>query len=166
MPDSTPNQMAGPHLVLAPKFDDPRGYFYEAWKGHGGWEWTPKQMNVSFSKEGVVRGLHYRKVKPEGKLVYCVSGEIEDACVCLECGERRIFSLRPDGHGLVVLPGWAHGFRAKKDSVVVYLVSEEYDHSDAFGINPFDRSLDLPWQYMTDPILSEQDKNWPDFDAR
>lgn len=137
----------------------------EAWKkGEKDWDW--KQMNVSFSKKGVVRGLHYRTKNPEAKLVFCVSGEIDDACVCLDCGEVRTFLLRQDGKGLLVPPGWAHGFRAKEDSKVVYLVSEVYDHRDAYGINPMDRSLELPWTYSQEVILSDQDKLWPNFDDR
>jgi dTDP-4-dehydrorhamnose 3,5-epimerase len=157
--------LQGPHLVLAPKFDDPRGWFMQVWQDAPlQWQW--KQMNVSFSKRGVVRGLHYRVKRPEAKLVYCVSGEIDDACVCLECGEVKTFILRPDGYGLLVPPGWAHGFRAKEDSTVAYLVSEVYDHTDACGINPMDRRLELPWTFSQEVILSDQDKLWPTFDDR
>ena len=159
-----------PQVVHTPRYEDGRGYFEELWK-QGTWEIRWKQVNLSFSKEGVVRGLHFRKAKPEWKLVYCVSGEIEDYCVSLESRESKTMLLNPSEPngftaGVLIPPGWAHGFRAKKDSLVCYMVSEEYDPSDAFGVSPMDKTLDIPWLYSGGLILSDQDKKWPCLDER
>ena len=157
----------GPLYKEAKVWDDSRGFFMEAWKRGEGESWDWKQQNVSFSKAGVVRGLHYRARKPEAKLVRCLSGAIEDVSVCLDCGETRFWLLDRPYMSVLIPPGWAHGFRAKEDSIVSYLVSEVYDHDDALGINPMDRALkDIPWLYRDNLILSEQDKRWPLFHDR
>jgi dTDP-4-dehydrorhamnose 3,5-epimerase len=126
---------------------DERGYFKEVHRGDF------KQANQSFSKKGVVRGLHYQEPQVT-KLVWVTSGKIYDVIFNLETGEHTGKILSADNHQSMLVPkGYAHGFQALEDSVVCYLVSEEYNPSGDRGINP--SIVDWP---LKEQIISKKDR--------
>ncbi len=117
-------------LIIEPKvFGDARGFFLETWNRHrygeAGLEADFVQDNVSFSRRGILRGLHFQNPKPQGKLLQVLQGEVFDVAVDI----RRSSPTFGKWHGLVlssenkrqfyVPPGFAHGFaRAQRNRVV------------------------------------------------
>lgn len=152
-------------------FSDERGYFTEAFKKSDfkehGIDFDFPQDNASFSKKGVIRGLHYQKgSNAQGKLVSVISGRIYDVAVDLRpesasYGKHvgEILSL-DSGKMLWVPAGFAHGFQALEDSVVYYKVTTEYAPGTEGGIIWNDPDIGVKWP-ISDPILSLKDRSWP-----
>lgn len=131
-------------------FTDDRGYFKEILRG------DIKQINQSFSKKGVVRGMHYQEPQVT-KYVWVVSGAIVDVIFNLETGEIVKKKLTGDNHKMMTVPkGWAHGFQALEDSVVCYAMDGVYNPDGDKGINP---SI-IRWP-NEDMIISDKDKGAP-----
>jgi dTDP-4-dehydrorhamnose 3,5-epimerase len=156
--------------VLRP---DERGVFLESFKGSVfedavGHPLDLKQMNISVSRAGTVRGVHFADVPPgQAKYVQCFSGRILDVVVDIRVGsptfgqwdavelddERR--------NGLYVAEGLGHAFCALSESATIgYLCSEPYAPSHEHGITPLDPELDLPWP-GDDIVLSPKDAAAP-----
>lgn len=145
------------------KFFDERGSFQELFKG----DWA-KQGNLSRSKKNVVRGLHFQRNKPQGKLVQVIHGTVVDVVVDVReksknFGKVESFVLTPYiDFALFIPPGFAHGFWVLSDLAIFhYVCSEEYSAPDDSGINPLDDNLNLPWRGHGGLILSEKDKKLP-----
>lgn len=100
-------------------YKDPRGFFYEAFCES---EDMPHfvQDNISFSKKGVVRGMHFQKAPFEqGKFIRCLKGAIHDIAVHLATGTKYVNHLSEDNNvALYVPPGFAHGFQAITDATM------------------------------------------------
>lgn len=153
------------------KFPDERGFFMELVKDSNVKNLgipELKQINTSFSKANVVRGLHFQRGdKAQGKLVQCLSGHILDVVVDIDPKSptfRRVevYDLKPGQGAVYAPPQAAHGFWAIQDSIVVYACTEEYAPNSEGGINPFDRSLELPWHKVQSSfIVSAKDRNSP-----
>lgn len=127
-----------------------------------------KQVNTSFSKKNVVRGLHYQTGETaQGKLVQCLSGNIIDVVVDIDPASPtykkvEVFRLIPGQGAVYAPPNVAHGFWALEDSVLLYACTEEYSPGSEGGINPFDRTLELPWLKEQEAfIISEKDRGLP-----
>jgi len=121
-------------ILIKPKaFPDNRGYFKEIFKESEFRKMnipTPLQANVSFSKPGVVRGLHYQlPPKEQGKIVTVMKGRIIDVAVDIRkksksFGKYVYAELNEDNHYMLwIPPGFAHGFQALEDSTVLYFVT-------------------------------------------
>jgi dTDP-4-dehydrorhamnose 3,5-epimerase len=167
-PGSESKKIGGVYIVPLRKFGDDRGYFFESFRR----AWVPGvrdmiQGNVSFSKAGVLRGLHYHLkqadfwVVPLGhvRAALCdlrVSSPTRGAVEILEMGEKHPF-------GLYIPKGVAHGFYALQDSFMTYLVDEYYDNSDERGVRWDDPALKLDWQVApgAKPIVSARDQQNP-----
>jgi dTDP-4-dehydrorhamnose 3,5-epimerase len=146
-------------LVRIPmrRFADERGWFAEIRRESA----LPKptaQTNVSFSRRGVIRGLHYHE-RGQDDLFVCVQGTAR--AVVLDRGSGEAFSedIGDDNPVALYIPGrHAHGFEALTDLLFCYHVTEEYDpaNPDEHGL-PWDdpRVVDL-WSTRS-PILSERD---------
>jgi dTDP-4-dehydrorhamnose 3,5-epimerase len=146
-------------LVRIPmrRFADERGWFAEIRRESA----LPKptaQTNVSFSRRGVIRGLHYHE-RGQDDLFVCVQGTAR--VVVLERGSGEAFTedIGDDNPVALYIPGrHAHGFEALTDLLFCYHVTEEYDpaNPDEHGL-PWDdpRVVDL-WSTRS-PILSERD---------
>jgi len=155
-------QIHGVHVVPLRSFADDRGYFFESFRR----TWIPGirdmiQGNVSFSKTGVLRGMHYHYKQadfwlvPSGRVLAALydmrkSSPTRGQTQVLEMGERNPV-------GVYIPKGVAHGFRALADSFMTYLVDEYYDNSDELGILWNDPALGLDWGAQ-DPILSKRDQ--------
>lgn len=133
-------------------FEDDRGYFSETLGRH--LDFYPVQANMSKSKKGVIRGLHYQE--STAKLVWVAKGSIYDVAVDPETGDWVGFELSADNHNQLLVPAnYLHGFQAlEDDTVVCYLMDRYYDHKTEGGFNP--EGIDWP---LKEKILSDKDKN-------
>ena len=128
------------------------------------------QDNVSRSRRGVIRGLHYQRARPQGKLISAVEGSVFDVAVDIRVGSPTFAQWvsmeleAGDGRLLYVPPGFAHGFTALTDgAAVLYKCSDFYDPDDQFGILFDDPALAIDWP-VEEPILVERDRHWPTLD--
>jgi dTDP-4-dehydrorhamnose 3,5-epimerase len=158
------------------KYYDHRGYFYESFSEETNkkFDFSFVQDNISFSKKGIIRGLHYQWDKPMGKLIHVVSGSIIDHIVDIRqksknYGKSYKFELTSDNNLLLwIPPGFAHGFEALKDSIIMYKCTSFYNKCGEGCINFFDKNLDL--NFIIDKknaIISEKDKkgiSWEEYD--
>lgn len=156
-------------LILEPRvFADDRGFFLESYSERAFVELGIcerfVQDNHSFSKRGVLRGLHYQMTKPQGKLVRVVSGEILDVLVDLRHSSPsfgRWYSIRLSGenHLLAWIPaGFAHGFHVLSENAhVLYKSTDFYFPELERTILWNDPDLAIEWNAKA-PILSAKDE--------
>lgn len=169
----TPLSIEGVWEVTPVLRPDDRGLFLESFKGDSlasaiGHAFTLEQMNVSVSRLGTVRGIHFAAVPPgQAKYVQCFSGRILDVVVDIRLGSPtfgRWDAVELDDRsrkGLYIAEGLGHAFCALTDSVTVgYLCSEPYAPSREHGIHPLDPELALPWPEGAD-LLSPKDAAAP-----
>jgi dTDP-4-dehydrorhamnose 3,5-epimerase len=140
------------------RYDDERGWFAELARVSK----LPKpikQANLSWSRKGVIRGLHYHE-RGQDDLFVCLQGMVRVVVLDLENGETFTEDIGDENPVAVYVPGrHAHGYEALTDALFVYLVTEEYDAAepDEHGI-PWDdeRVADL-WSTRS-PLLSQRDQ--------
>ena len=159
-------------LILTPKiFGDERGFFLESYNQNtlesAGIKMEFVQDNHSRSSKGVIRGLHFQKKKPQGKLVRCIQGEILDVVVDIRFdsptfGSVLTVKLNQENKKQVLLPpGFAHGFSVLSDTAeLLYKVTDFYNPQDEAGIRWDDPGLAIEWP-IEDPILSDRDQELP-----
>lgn len=150
-----------PTLITFPKIQDNRGEFNVLLDSKI-INTEFKQINMSTSRKGVVRGLHYQVNPAQSKLVYCISGVIQDIVVDIKTGE--VYSYIIDGRknkSVYVPENYLHGFAVLSDSAtVMYLTSTEYNPSGDRTVYPLDPDLNINWMIdKCDMILSDKDKN-------
>jgi dTDP-4-dehydrorhamnose 3,5-epimerase len=110
--------------------NDNRGVFCEIFKHSFLEKFIPAQSNYSFSKKGVLRGIHRT---PYAKLVTCVKGSVYDVCVDLRPNSKtynQYFSINLQDsllNSLYIPPYCGHGFLATEDSILVYQQDQEYN---------------------------------------
>ena len=151
-------------------FKDPRGFFLETYHAQklgkllGLPDLAFVQDNHSMSTQGVLRGLHFQKTKPQGKLIRCVRGEIFDVAVDIRKGsityEKSInILLNADNkQQLYIPPGFAHGFQvvSAEGADVEYKCTDYYDPSDEGCVIWNDQTLAIDWP-LSNPTLSDKD---------
>jgi dTDP-4-dehydrorhamnose 3,5-epimerase len=156
----------GVRLVRLVAHADERGSLTETYRR----EWLPRgrevvQANLSVSRPGVLRGLHWHRRQAD---YWCVlSGTAYVALVDLREGsptrlarfERRVDAER-ERFGLAIPPGVAHGFHAETEVLLLYLVDSYYSGQDEHGLAWDDPELDIAWPSRS-PILSERDRSNP-----
>jgi dTDP-4-dehydrorhamnose 3,5-epimerase len=141
-------------------YNDNRGVFCEIFKQSGLPWFKPTQSNYSFSKKGVLRGLHRT---PYAKLVTCVYGSVFDVCVDLRENSNtyeQYFStvLSENNHMALYIPPYCgHGFLALQDSIVIYQQSQEHDvkTDETYCYKNFN----IVWPICSPLILSNKDSN-------
>ena len=150
-------------------FGDSRGFFLETFQAQryldqAGIELPFVQDNHSRSAKGVLRGLHYQKTKPQGKLVRVVRGEVFDVGVDLRkrsptFGCWQGVWLSEDNHRQFWLPpGLAHGFIVTSESAdFEYKCSDYYDPEDEGCLIWNDPDVGIEWP-LANPLLSDKDK--------
>lgn len=159
--------------IIPPQFKDERGLFFESFHikkfdDHG----LPSkfvQDNQSFSRKGVLRGLHLQK-KPfeQGKLVRVISGKALDVAVDVRPDSPTFgqsFSLVLDSqlNNMLFVPGgFAHGFLALEDCIFFYKCTGLYNKSAESGIIWNDADLNIDWK-IENPNLSAKDLELPSF---
>ena len=159
-------------LIIEPKvFEDERGYFLEthhiARFQSAGLDGNFVQDNLSFSKKGTLRGLHFQITYPQAKLVQAVSGEIFDVAVDIRpesptFGKWSGTLLSEENKRQLFIPGgFAHGFCVLSESAhVAYKCSDYYRPEDEGGILWSDPAVAIDWP-VKDPALSEKDQRYP-----
>ena len=139
------------------RFDDERGWFVELMRA-GAIPKPVRQSNLAFSRQGVVRGLHYHE-RGQDDLFACVQGMVRAVVLDLDTGETFSEDIGDDNPIAVYVPGrCAHGFEALTDLLFCYHVTEEYDPADP-------DEHEVPWHdprvrdlwSTTSPILSARD---------
>ncbi|MEQ2352749.1 dTDP-4-dehydrorhamnose 3,5-epimerase [Pseudoalteromonas piscicida] len=156
--------------IIEPKvFGDDRGFFLETFQAERyasviGNDLIFVQDNHSRSCHGVLRGLHFQKTKPQGKLVRVVTGEVYDVAVDIRKGSptfgqwEGVLLTGDNKKQLWVPPGFAHGFVVLSDIAdFEYKCTNYYDPSDEASIRWDDPSLNIQWPINFEPSLSEKD---------
>lgn len=156
--------------IIEPKvFGDDRGFFLETFQAERyasviGDGLTFVQDNHSRSCKGVLRGLHFQKTKPQGKLVRVVTGEVFDVAVDIRkdsptFGQWEGVLLTGDNKKQFwVPPGFAHGFVVLSDTAdFEYKCTDYYDPNDEGAICWNDPDLAIDWPIDFEPSLSAKD---------
>jgi dTDP-4-dehydrorhamnose 3,5-epimerase len=166
-------------LIFEPRvFEDNRGYFFESYSEHAfkaeGLDVKFVQDNQSFSKYGVVRGLHYQ-LNPyaQSKLVRVLDGAILDVVVDIRVGSPtygQSFSIELSSENkkqLLVPVGFAHGFCVISETAsVMYKCDAFWNKESEAGIRFDDPSLNIDWGVSKDKlILTPKDIELPTFAA-
>ena len=158
-------------VLIKPKvFDDERGFFLETYKQSDfsgfGINNTFIQDNRSFSKKGVLRGLHFQTSPFEqAKLVTVVKGRIFDVAVDIRktsntFGKYVSTELSEADHNMIYVPrSFAHGFVALEDSIVEYKADNPYSKEHESGIIWNDPKVAIKWP-INNPLISEKDSAW------
>ncbi|MCR5319080.1 MAG: dTDP-4-dehydrorhamnose 3,5-epimerase [Treponema sp.] len=159
-------------------FGDKRGYFFEVYSEkdfkEAGLTMNFVQDNQSSSVQGVLRGLHFQKRHPQGKLVRAVQGRVYDVALDLRKGSATFGKY----HGIVLdsekqnqfyIPeGFAHGFYVLSESAVfAYKCTDFYHPEDEGGIMWNDPTVGIDWKGIApdiEPVLSEKDTRHPNFE--
>ncbi|MDQ7912417.1 dTDP-4-dehydrorhamnose 3,5-epimerase [Pseudomonas sp. 102515] len=155
--------------LIEPKvFGDDRGFFLESFQAEryaqqAGITLPFVQDNHSRSARGVLRGLHFQRSKPQGKLVRVVRGEVLDVAVDIRRGSPTFGNVvaeilsEDNKRQLWIPPGLAHGFVVLSETAdFEYKCTDYYDPSDEGSLIWNDPDLNIDWR-VTDPILSAKD---------
>lgn len=125
------------------------------------------QDNYSHSLKGVLRGLHFQKTKPQGKLIQVIQGEVFDIAVDLRKGSPSFGKWHSEilNHKnkkqFWIPPGFAHGFITISETAdFIYKCTDYYDPNDEGCIAWNDPNLAIPWP-IKNPILSSKDQAAP-----
>ncbi len=160
-------------LLLTPTmYPDDRGWFVESYNQdtlrESGIDTVFVQDNHSYSRAGVLRGLHFQyPPKPVVKLVRCTRGRIWDVAVDLRSNSTTYkqwygVELSPQNHQMLLVPaGFGHGFYAFEESEVQYKCSTTYDPAVDGGVLWNDPELAIEWPVASDVIVSDKDQHLP-----
>jgi dTDP-4-dehydrorhamnose 3,5-epimerase len=165
--ETTP--LAGLLLVKPDVFGDERGFFQETWNlrryTEAGLDRHFVQDNLSLSRKGILRGLHFQNPGPQGKLVYVLQGEVFDVAVDVRTdsptfGQWHGVTLSADNHNQLFVPeGFAHGFCVTSETALfAYKCTDFYNPKAEFSLLWNDPDIGIEWP-ITKPELSEKDKN-------
>lgn len=170
-----PTQLRGAYILEPKVYEDARGYFMESFSARAFTEISSRpfvQDNESFSRRGVVRGLHYqRPPHAQAKLVRVVQGEILDVAVDLRQGSPSFgayIAVRLSGENrrqLYIPRGFAHGFAVLSDTALLQYKCDNYYSPESEGaILWSDPTLSIDWGISPEEaILSEKDSRAPLF---
>lgn len=160
-------------LIIEPAvFGDERGFFLETFQLARYQEYLGNdihfvQDNHSRSSKGVLRGLHFQKTKPQGKLVRVVTGDVYDVVADINpqsptYGQYEGVVLSgKNKKQFWVPPGYAHGFLVLSERAdFEYKCTDYYDPADEGGVLWNDPDINIPWP-LTDVQLSEKDAVLP-----
>ena len=167
----TKTKLTGVIIIEPDVFEDDRGIFKETFQSDRykkvGIGYNFVQDNFSCSQKNVLRGLHYQKKNPQGKLASCSSGAVYDVVVDINpssamFGKYIGVELSEDNHRQIwVPPGYAHGFCVLTEKAsFLYKCTEFYDPKDEGGIIWNDADINIEWP-IERPLLSEADQKWP-----
>lgn len=158
-------------LIEPQVFRDDRGFFLETWNRHryaaAGIADSFRQANLSCSRRGVLRGLHFQQPGAQGKLVQVLEGAVFDVAVDIRVGSPDFgrwwgTELSADGGRQVWVPeGFAHGFCVLSErALFTYLCTREYDPEADRGIRFDDPAIGIEWP-LSQPELSQKDAALP-----
>jgi dTDP-4-dehydrorhamnose 3,5-epimerase len=158
-------------------FSDDRGFFVESYNlrefSNLGVNINFVQDNHSFSRKGVLRGLHFQLKHLQGKLVRVISGKVFDVAVDLRLNSPTFGNwygvelTEDNGLQFYIPPGFAHGFIALEDNThFFYKCTNFYFPEDELGIVWNDPLLNIQWpiDQVNEVIISDKDKKLSSFD--
>ncbi|MEV6983102.1 dTDP-4-dehydrorhamnose 3,5-epimerase [Sphaerisporangium sp. NPDC051017] len=162
--------ISGAYLHTPALHGDDRGTFLEWFRADVlretvGHDLNLAQANLSISKRGVIRGVHFAEVPPgQAKFVTCVSGAVLDVVVDIRVGSPTFGQWQSvvlddrAREGVYVSEGLGHAFMALTEQVsVVYVCSEPYTPSREHGVHPLDPRIGIAWPEDIEPLLSPKD---------
>lgn len=179
----------GLYIIEPTVHGDDRGYFIETYNqkdmAEAGLDMVFVQDNQSMSRKGVLRGLHFQKEYPQGKLVRTIKGRVYDVAVDLRTGSPTygqwfgVELSEENKKQFYVSPGFAHGFLVLSETAeFCYKVTDFYHPGDEGGLAWNDPAIGIQWPEVvgaypgsaspegynmadgTPLILSEKDKHW------
>ncbi len=167
----TPCDIDGLYVIEPKVFGDERGYFVETYNkqefASNGLDMEFVQDNQSKSKKGVLRGLHFQKQHPQGKLVRVLSGEVFDVAVDIRKGSDTygkwfgVVLSEENMKQFYVPEGFAHGYYVLSDNAVFsYKCTDFYHPEDEGGILWNDPEIGIQWPVEdgVEVVLSEKDQ--------
>ena len=163
----------GLYIIEPEVFYDSRGYFMESYNKNDfyaeGLKMDFVQDNQSMSSKGVLRGLHFQKEHPQGKLVRVLRGEVFDVAVDIRKGSKTfgkwygVILSAENKKQFYISEGFAHGFLVLSDELeFAYKCTDFYRPDDEGGIiwNDSDIGIDWPINKDIELIISDKDKKW------
>lgn len=169
----TPCDIEGLYVIEPTVFKDERGYFVETYNQNdmkeAGLDMTFVQDNQSMSTRGVLRGLHFQKQYPQGKLVRVVRGKVFDVAVDLRANSKtygKWFGVELSAENMkqfYIPEGFAHGFLVLSDEAeFCYKCTDFYHPGDEGGLLWSDEEIGVKWplEEGVDLIISEKDQKW------
>mgnify|MGYP000089733953 CR=1 FL=1 len=163
-------------VIIHPKvFGDERGFFVETFQEEryadlAGITLPFVQDNHSRSSKGVLRGLHFQKTKPQGKLVRVIRGEVYDVAVDIRKGSptygqwEAVVLSEENKIQFWVPPGFAHGFLTLSSKAEVLYKTTEHRHEESERTIIWnDKEILIEWPVTKDVIISNKDKNGTSF---
>ena len=169
----TPCDIEGLYVIEPTVFKDERGYFVETYNQNdmkeAGLDMVFVQDNQSMSTRGVLRGLHFQKQFPQGKLVRVVRGKVFDVAVDLRSDSKtygKWFGVELSAENMkqfYIPEGFAHGFLVLSDEAeFCYKCTDFYDPGDEGGLAWNDPEIGVEWplEEGVDLIISEKDQKW------
>lgn len=168
--------LRGVFIIEPERVEDQRGFFARTWcqdefERHG-LNSKLVQCSISFNKKkNTLRGMHYQAAPhEEAKLVRCTQGGIFDVIIDLRSDsptrkQHVIVRLTAVNRLMLYIPaGIAHGFQTLEDDTeVFYQMSEFYYPEAARGVRWDDPAFGIAWPPVVQRIMSERDRNWPDY---
>ena len=169
----TPCDIEGLYVIEPTVFKDERGYFVETYNQNdmkeAGLDMVFVQDNQSMSTRGVLRGLHFQKQFPQGKLVRVVRGKVFDVAVDLRSDSKtygKWFGVELSAENMKQFynpEGFAHGFLVLSDEAeFCYKCTDFYHPGDEGGLAWNDPEIGVEWplEEGVDLIISEKDQKW------
>jgi dTDP-4-dehydrorhamnose 3,5-epimerase len=165
--------------LLEPRvFEDPRGFFYESYR-----EDVCRQIGIadrfvqdnhSFSRKGVLRGLHYQFGKPQAKLVRVMQGDVFDVAVDIRRGSPTFgkwvgeILSGANKRQMYVPVGFAHGFLVLSETAeFLYKCSDFYAPKEERGILWNDPKIGIDWPLAgITPVVNDRDAKYPALGAQ
>ncbi len=168
---ASPTQLPEVLLIEPDVYGDQRGWFMESWqaeryKQHGVMA-NFTQANISYSEQGVLRGLHYQYPQPQGKLVYVLAGSVFDVAVDIRHGSPTFgqwvgAELSAENHHQLWVPeGFAHGFQVLSgNTTFAYFCTRKYHPEYDAAIAHDDLDIGIKWPLPVSDI-SAKDRDAP-----
>jgi dTDP-4-dehydrorhamnose 3,5-epimerase len=171
----TEAKLMGAYIIEIEKREDERGFFARGWcqNEFEAYGLVPHvvQANISYNKKrGTLRGMHYQ-IAPyeETKLVRCTRGALYDVIIDLRPASPTYsqwfgVELTAENYKMLYVPeGFAHGFITLQDETeATYQVSQFYTPGSERGLRYDDPAFRIEWPAEVQ-VISEKDKNWPDY---
>lgn len=165
----------GLFIVEPQVYGDERGYFMETYNrkhfSKAGFNINFVQDNQSKSSKGVLRGLHFQKEHPQGKLVRVIQGKVFDVAVDLRSSSgtyKEWFGITLSGKNkkqFYIPEGFAHGFLVlSEEAIFTYKCTDFYHPEDEGGLLWNDPLLNIDWPLdeVDELVISDKDKQWPE----
>ena len=173
----TPCEIEGLYVIEPTVFKDERGYFVETYNQNdfkeAGLNMVFVQDNQSMSVKGVLRGLHYQKHFPQGKLVRAIRGTVFDVAVDLRTNSKTygkwngVVLSAATKNQFFIPKGFAHGFLVLSENAeFTYKCSDFYHPNDEGGLIWNDKDINVEWPIPEgmELIFSDKDQKWGSFE--